>query len=42
MPCSISSMESWYVRNLTDAFDAENDPFDINGLKVLSGYGFRL
>ena len=35
-------LEARYGFNLTDAFDAENDPFDINALKLLVGYGFRV
>lgn len=42
MSNGVLSFEARYGRNLTDAFDAENDPFDINGLKLLAGYGFRL
>ena len=38
----VLSLEARYGRNLTDAFDADKDPFDVNGFKLLLGYGFVL
>jgi hypothetical protein len=36
------SFELRYGRNLTDAFDADKDPFDINTFQTLVGYGFHV
>ena len=38
----VLSLEARYGRNLTDAFDADKDPFDVNSFKLLLGYGFVL
>ena len=39
MTHGVMNLEVRYGFNLTDAFDADKNPFDVNGLQLLVGYG---